>query len=221
MKINVPSSLHEITLEMVQRILLIEKSGELSELARKVHSVAILTGLSTNTVAIFDLKDLDKVYAQMYALLDMGPTVPLKRFVKYQGREYAFIEDVRDMETGAFIDLDEMTKNDMYAENLHKIMAVLYRPIDRRAGDNYTLKSYVTERLRDKEERQKIFLSQMTYDVVRGAVGFFLLGGQMRLNTSKELWLRLQRERVRSTSGDGTTTSTRVQGATRQRSKMY
>ncbi|GAH14234.1 unnamed protein product, partial [marine sediment metagenome] len=40
----------------------------------------------------------------------------------------SFIEDVRDMETGAFVDIDTMTKGDEYAANLHKIMAILYRP---------------------------------------------------------------------------------------------
>lgn len=201
-----------MTLEQVQKVLLLEQREDISDLALRMHTIAILTGEPADRVARIRQGEIDRVYRECMKAVTDTATVPLQRFVKILGREYAFIEDVRDMETGAFIDLDEMSKEGAYAANLHKIMAVLYRPIEKRLGDDYQLRSYVTERLRLKEERQAIFLKHMTYDIVRGAVGFFLHGGLMLSATSSVSWHSQQvRQSLLLRYGDGTTLFTASQ----------
>lgn len=185
MKLNIPKTLSDISLMQAQKVLLIDLNEDIEPFAKQVHSVAIMTGRTPQEIAEVHLVDLENVYTRIFSMIEGGGMeAPLQRKVNYLGREYAFIEDVRDMETGAFVDIDEMTKGDKYAENLHKIMAVLYRPVDAQIGSRYRLKSYVKEHPREREERQAVFLKHMTLDVVRGAAGFFLAVMQKCLNIS-------------------------------------
>lgn len=186
LKLSVPKNLSDINLEQVQSVLMLDKREDLSELAKKVHSVAILCSASSMAVATLLPDELDKIYERLFAMINGSVSCPLRRHVNYLGRDYGFIEDVRDMETGAFVDIDQMCTKDGYAENLHKIMAVLYRPIDAKFGRNYRLKSYVKEDQGERQERQLIFLKNMTLEEVRGATGFFLRVIQKSLNISDD-----------------------------------
>ena len=209
MKLKIPTELSDITLEQAQKVLLIDANPDIGDFPKKVHSVAIMTGRTAAEIGEVHLVDLEHNYDRIFGMIEGGGMeAPLQRHVKYLGRDYAFIEDIRDMETGAFVDIDQMTKSDQYAENLHKIMAILYRPVDAKFGKNYRLKSYVKEHQKEREERQKIFLKYMTFDVVRGAAGFFLLVMQRSLNISNNLFPthRVKTE-AKEIIGDGITSS--------------
>jgi hypothetical protein len=181
-KLMEPKALSDISLDQVQRVLLIDKLDDMEPWIKKVHSVAIMFNETPKHIGIITPSDLDVIYSRMFAMINGVGSSPLTRYLKYLGREYAFIEDIRDMETGAFVDIDQMCQGDHYADNLHKIMAILYRPIDAKLGGKYRLKSYVREDSREREERQAIFLKHMTLAEVRGAAGFFLLTTQKCLN---------------------------------------
>lgn len=182
MRIRIPTELKDITLEQVQKVLLIDQNEDIEPFAKRVHALAVMTDRTPQEISTVFLDDLNNIYDRLFGMIQGVGRVPLVQKVKYLGREYGFIEDVRDMETGAFIDIDQMTKGDKYAGNLHKIMAVLYRPIDAELRGNYRLKSYVKEHPKEREERAAIFLKHMTFDVVRGAADFFLLVTQKCLN---------------------------------------
>jgi hypothetical protein len=189
MRLKIPTELSDITLEQAQKVLLIDQNPDIEPFPKMVHSVAIMTGRTPAEIGQVHLVDLEHNYDRIFGMIEGGGMeAPLQRTIKYLGREYAFIADVRDMETGAFVDIDQMTKADKYAENLHKIMAILYRPIKAKIGNRYELESYVKEHPSDREERQKIFLKHMTFDVVRGAAGFFLAVMQRSLNISSNLF---------------------------------
>ncbi len=189
MKLKIPTELSDITLEQAQKVLLIDQNPDIEAFPKMVHSVAIMTGRTPAEIGQVHLMDLEANYDRIFGMIEgHGMEAPLQRRITYLNREYAFIEDVRDMETGAFVDIDQMTKDDKYAENLHKIMAILYRPVDAKIGKRYRLKSYVSEHTEDRTERQKIFLKYMTFDVVRGAAGFFLAVMQRSLNISSNLF---------------------------------
>lgn len=209
MKLKIPTELSDITLEQAQKVLLIDQNPDIEEFPKMVHSVAIMTGRTVAEIGEVHLTDLENHYHRIFSMIEGGGMeAPLRRHVSYLGRDYAFIEDVRDMETGAFVDIDQMTKADKYAENLHKIMAIIYRPVDAKIGNRYRLKSYVKEHPKDREERQAIFLKYMTLDVVRGSAGFFLRVMQKSLNISNNSFpthrVRTEAKRI---IGDGITSS--------------
>ena len=177
-----PKALADISLYQVQKVLLIDKIPDMDPWVKKVHSVAVMFNETPDRIGIIERIELDAIYARLFGMINGVQSAPLQRTVKYLGHEYGFIEDVRDMETGAFVDIDQMCSADRYAENLHKIMAILYRPVEAKLGRYYRLRSYVSETPRQREERQALFLKYMTLAEVRGAAGFFLLVTQKRLN---------------------------------------
>lgn len=189
MRVKIPKDLSSVKLDTVQRALLIDKNTDMSDFAKKVHSVALFTDRTPHEISQVALLDLDKLYYKIHMVLNVDMQMPLQRFIDYDGHRFAFIEDIRDMETGAFIDIDYMAQPEHYAGNLHKIMAVLYRPIDAQWGSRYRLKSYVKEDSRSREERSALFLKHMTFDVVRGASSFFLQNIQRCLKLSEGLSL--------------------------------
>lgn len=182
--LRIPDRLDEITLLQAQKVMLIDQNKEIAPFPKKVHSLAVLTNKTAQEISTLTISELDSIYDRLFAMINEPAPEKLQRFVKYQGREFGFIEDVRDMETGAFVDIDSMSQEDVYADNLHKIMAILYRPIDARIGDKYRLRSYVNESPGEREERQALFLNSMTLDTVKGASSFFLLAMQSCLNIS-------------------------------------
>jgi hypothetical protein len=190
-RLSVPRKLSDISLEQVQSVLLLDQNPDISEFARKVHSVAIMCNASPMEVGTVTPEELDAIYYTLFGMINGIQNAPLRRKVKYLGREYGFIEDVRDMETGAFVDIDQMSSKDTYALNLHKIMAILYRPIEAQIGDKYRLSSYVREDPEERTQRQAIFLKHMTLEEVRGASGFFLLVTQKCLSISSDSFPQL------------------------------
>tara|TARA_R100000231_G_scaffold64069_1_gene51842 strand:+ start:45 stop:698 length:654 start_codon:yes stop_codon:yes gene_type:complete len=160
-QIQVPTSLSEITLDQYQRFNKIntEENQDTNFLMHK--TVEIFCGLELKDIAKIKmqsvksvLKDIDNIFAEKP---DLIPTFKLR------GKEYGFIPKLDDISLGEYIDLD-----DSFTEwdNMHKAMAVLYRPITMRKGDKYLIEEYNGT---DDAEIMK----QMRLDVVMGSMVFF------------------------------------------------
>ena len=78
------------------------------------------------------------------------------------GIDYGFIPDLENMSFGEYVDLDTFIGDN---DNLHRAMNVLYRPIDLKQGQRYTLKEYNP----DTNEDAKNY----PLDAVFGAIVFF------------------------------------------------
>lgn len=160
-QIQVPTSLSEITLDQYQRFNKIntEENQDTNFLMHK--TVEIFCGLQLKDIAKIKmqsvksvLKDIDNIFAEKP---DLIPTFKLR------GKEYGFIPKLDDISLGEYIDLD-----DSFTEwdDMHKAMAVLYRPITMRKGDKYLIEEYNGT---DDAEIMK----QMRLDVVMGSMVFF------------------------------------------------
>jgi len=160
-QIQVPTSLSEITLDQYQRFNKIntEENQDTNFLMHK--TVEIFCGLQLKDIAKIKmqsvksvLKDIDNIFAEKPDLIST---------FKLRGKEYGFIPKLDDISLGEYIDLD-----DSFTEwdDMHKAMAVLYRPITMRKGDKYLIEEYNGT---DDAEIMK----QMRLDVVMGAMVFF------------------------------------------------
>ena len=160
-QIQVPTSLSEITLDQYQRFNKIntEENQDTNFLMHK--TVEIFCGLELKDIAKIKmqsvksvLKDIDNIFADKPDLIST---------FKLRGTEYGFIPKLDDISLGEYIDLD-----DSFTEwdDMHKAMAVLYRPITMRKGDKYLIEEYNGT---DDAEIMK----QMRLDVVMGAMVFF------------------------------------------------
>ena len=81
---------------------------------------------------------------------------------KLNGVDYGFIPELDDMTFGEYVDLDTFIGDN---DNLHRAANVLFRPIEFKRGDRYTVKDYDS----DTSEAAKEF----PLDVVLGAIVFF------------------------------------------------
>ena len=160
-KIQVPTSLSEITLEQYQKFNKINTAENQNTNFILHKTVEIFCGLDLKDIAKIKvhsvksvIKDIDNVFSEKP---DLIPTFKLK------GKEYGFIPKLDDISLGEYIDLDDSLTD---WETMHKAMSVLYRPVTMRKGDKYLIEEYNGT---DDAESMK----QMRLDVVMGSIVFF------------------------------------------------
>ncbi len=208
MELTIPTDLSEFKLHHAQRFWIIQNQEHLSDEMKWIHGVSVFSDKPLDEIAKVKIKDVQKVYLKIAELIlpDSEPGEhPLIRFFEYGGAKYGFEPDLREIETGAFIDLDEYVKD--VNKNLHKIMAILYRPIKVQSKKMYQVTSYTDEPAWKRDHRQKIFLREMPYNYVRGAVNFFSQAATKHSHSSKSAADSAEKKIPTSPPGDGSISS--------------
>ena len=156
-KIKIPTSLNEITLGQYQEFLKLDSKKESDVLLKMVELFCKVPVEVVRSMKANDIKDICEIINKMF---DVEHQM-LNRF-QLSGKDYGFIPDLENMSFGEYVDLDTfMGDND----NLHRAMNVLYRPIDLKQGQRYTLKEYDP----DTNEQAKNY----PLDACFGAMVFF------------------------------------------------
>jgi hypothetical protein len=91
--------------------------------------------------------------------------LPLQKFIYIDGVEYGFEPNLSKMTYGAFADITKYNTIQI-DDNWASIMSILYRPVEKKQGDMYTIKPY------SGELNPKLFL-EVPMDVHFGALFFF------------------------------------------------
>lgn len=99
----------------------------------------------------------------------------VQRF-KFNGVEYGFIPNLNDISTGEYLDLDNLMKNEN--QNLHRIMAVLYRPVTDSKGKLYNIEEY------QGSLKYAEIMKNVDHEIIKGALFFFTQLGMELLQTS-------------------------------------
>lgn len=94
---------------------------------------------------------------------------PVQATFEFNGKLYGLETDLTKLNFGGWIDLETFISMG-FNENLNKIVALYYRPIQAQLGKTYVLEPYDTE---DCLKRAEEFL-ELPFDVVSGASVFFL-----------------------------------------------
>ncbi len=156
-KIKIPTSLNEITLGQYQEFSKLDSKKESDVLLKMVEIFCKVPVEVVRSMKANDIKDICEIINKMF---DVEHQM-LNRF-QLSGKDYGFIPDLENMSFGEYVDLDTfMGDND----NLHRAMNVLYRPIDLKQGQRYTLKEYDP----DTNEQAKNY----PLDACFGAMVFF------------------------------------------------
>ena len=119
------------------------------------------------------LKEVQEHTALLNSTFAEGELPQFERVIKIGGVKYGLEPSINDMEGGAFFDLDSLVQGGNIDQNLHKILAVLYRPIIMKIGSRYEIKSYVKEKHYERDQREQIFLHEFDYHKALGVVDFF------------------------------------------------
>jgi len=158
-RLHIPNKLSEITLKKYQKFVKLNKD-DADERFLQIKMIEIFCEVSHEDVLKIKFADADRVTGILAKMFTEKP--PLVTQFKLNGVEYGFIPELDEISFGEYIDLDTYLGD---WENIHTAMNVLYRPIDTRKGDRYTIKPYNL----DAKDR----LLEMPLDAVISSVFFF------------------------------------------------
>tara|TARA_R110002020_G_scaffold48090_5_gene137315 strand:- start:338 stop:988 length:651 start_codon:yes stop_codon:yes gene_type:complete len=176
-EIIVPNTLNEITLEQYQKFLKIQKDND-DETFLAIKMIEIFCGIRGDVIMKMkasSIKEVTNIIADMF-----NEKPPLVKEFTMKGKEYGFIPKLEDMSFGEYVDLDTYM-GDM--ENIHKAMAVLYRPITQKYNDKYLIEDYEGEDIQ--------IMKDMPMDVVLSSIIFFY---NLGMDLSKAMLNSLQEE---------------------------
>jgi hypothetical protein len=166
---NIASKFDELNIKTYQNLSLIDADDERKKM---VGYLQVLTGL--------DYKEIEKIeISQLIILMDKfkffdTPEQELVEAVEVDGDVYVFDKNLQDMRFDMFVDLEEITKDkDLIIENLHLIMAILYRPACvKKKKRKLVPEPYDSDTVMDRAE---FFKEYMMMDKILGALFFFTI----------------------------------------------
>lgn len=124
MKIILPESIQDITLHQFQLYNELLERDDLDAYNFNKRKIQIFTGLERNRIDLIDTKDYNEIINQID--LALNQTVEFKPTFFIKDVEFGFIPNLDKMSQGEFIDLLNYGTD---VKELHKLMAVLFRPI--------------------------------------------------------------------------------------------
>ena len=176
-EILVPDTLSEITLEQYQKFLKIQENNE-DETFLAVKMIEIFCGIRGDHIMKMKASSIRDITGILTDMFNQKP--PLVREFTMKGKEYGFIPKLEDMSFGEYVDLDTYMGD---IENIHKAMAVLYRPITQKYNDKYLIEEY-------EGENEQIMLDMPMDAVLSSIIFFYNLG----MDLSKAMLNSLQQE---------------------------
>lgn len=194
-KITVPTNLSEVTLGQYQKIQEYIDTDK-DETNVSLQLVSTLCNIAIDDVRRMNKSHYDTLVAELIQLLK-SESKWKQRFV-LNGVEYGFIPNIDDMTLGEYIDLDTAVKEKY---SLHKVMAILYRPISMKSFGRYDIVAYT-----GKEDVE--LMKEIPMDAVNGALVFFYhLGNELLKHIpqylEKEVINNIQFKQTLEEHGDG------------------
>jgi hypothetical protein len=134
--ITMPTDLSEIKLLQYQKFMNIAEQNEESDFVHH-KMIEIFCNVELKYVAQFKRKQIVQIIASINKLFEKIP--PLKNRFVLDGTEFGFIPNLDDISQGEFVDLDNYIAD---WRDLHRSMAVMFRPIKTKLKDKYTIEPY-------------------------------------------------------------------------------
>jgi hypothetical protein len=172
LEISIPTSLKEITLEQYQRFTSIANSNPEGEFLQH-KMIEIFCNVSLKEISLMKLKDINAITNKLGEMFTNNYT--LIQTFKHKGLEFGFIPNLDEISLGEYTDLETYISD---WDNMHKAMAVLYRPVINKLNKKYLIEEY-----KGSAEYAEAML-QMPLDVALGAMVFFYnLGNALLMST--------------------------------------
>ena len=199
-----PTKFSEIKLDKYIQIANINKDDEPSE--RLLEIISILSGLSVDEIKSINISSVNFMKNSL-AFLFNEKQHKLVDQIKIDNKWYGLNQDIKNINFGEYIDLENFSDLSKNQNQLHYLMAILYRPIKHKhkkskytnfiekyiykRDEEYEIEEYDSESV---EERAEIFKTYMSIDVVLGAMFFFII---LRLVYTKILETSLTKRQVK------------------------
>ena len=168
---KIVDSWKDVTLEKWQQLTLGKKKSKTKEAKETIKA------LSTLPIKLVEEMSLSDVAAIFEKLSNLQVKGKLKKVFEIDGIEYGFLPDLDEITLGEWADIEHYIK-DGIDKNMHKIMAVLFRPITSKEGKMYSVQAY-----KDGRERAEKFRKKMNAEQVQQSLVFFWNLGNELLTT--------------------------------------
>lgn len=134
----VPTSLHDIPLKHYQKFIkTFENADDYTEDYAALKMLEIFCGVPYSEAIKFKVGDINRVVSKINEALAEKPSL-INRF-KLGSTEFGFVPELNDLTFGEFVDIEN---NITDWDNMHKAMAVLYRPIVKKYKKKYEIEEY-------------------------------------------------------------------------------
>ena len=163
LELSVPTDLSSITLGQYQRYMkVIEENGEDAADFLALKTIEIFCNISLKDVLNIPAKDADRVLSIINKAFEEKPNL-IRRF-DLLGVDMGFEPQLENIALGAYIDVEDNISD---WSRMHKAMAALYRPVNFKQKDKYTVAPY------EPSEEVSNLMKEMPLDVVMSAMVFF------------------------------------------------
>lgn len=160
-EIKIPTELSEISLGAYQRFLEVsDNTNDDTFLFEKM--VEVFCDIKLMEVIQIKWSDVQYIVQKITTAFQQKPE--FKQTFKIREHEFGFIPNLEIMSFGEFIDLQNNIEK---PENLHKMMAVLYRPIIEKKKDKYIIEKY------ESSEKYAELMKYVSCDIALAAKVFF------------------------------------------------
>jgi len=169
---KLPTTFNEMNIEMYSKLISIDK--DLSDMDKYKKIISLLTGIDEETVNQIKVEQLKLIQDKIQFMFNADKIELVDRF-SIDGQKYGFNYDLNQMSFGEYIDLEEFSKPEEVNNNLHILMAILYRPIKTkksffRKNKDYKIIDYDSENVM---KRAELFKTKLMMDKVLGGMVFF------------------------------------------------
>jgi len=164
LEIAVPTSLEDITLGQYQRYMRIvdqNKDESANDFVNK-KLVEIFCNINLNEVDSIPVVEFNRILEILQKAFE--EKFSLIRHFDLGGVEMGFIPKLDDMSLGEYVDVEASISD---WQNIHKAMAVLYRPVNAKIKDKYTIAPY-----KPNDDIHE-WMKQMPLSVVMSCLVFF------------------------------------------------
>jgi hypothetical protein len=166
-EVIVPTEWKDITIAEYQRYLVLSSSKR-----KGVDDdiISMFCKIDKKLLKKLKLKDKKIIANKIYNFVNSKSEGELEKKIKFKGKKYGFVPNLSKITTGEFVDIEQYGKD--INKNLHRVMSVLYREIDREAGRFYSVKPY------DPDELEIDKFKDLPMSTTLSAIDFFFRLGK-------------------------------------------
>jgi hypothetical protein len=138
-ELSVPTNLESIELWQYQKYMGVVETNKDQEATEflNLKLVEIFCGVSLKDVSSINMKDFNKITEIIGNAF--AEETPLIRHFELDGIEFGFVPNLDKISIGEYIDIESNLSG---FKNMHKAMAVLYRPVTKKHKEKYQVEEY-------------------------------------------------------------------------------
>ena len=210
----VPQKWSQVSIKSYQKLMQYV-GDESDEYTKSLTTINALTKAPIEVLEKCKKSDIEKLSKAVSNLLNIKVNTTLNMLIEVDGVEYGFHPNLEEITFAEFVDLDNYLSDPWV--NMHRIMAVLYRPVVKQNKKKYKLEDYDSTKCMKTAD---VFKEALSVATVNGAANFFLTIAKEYLVVLQSSLSKKQKKMLKTTkipnsnlttNGGGTELSTTLQ----------